>query len=614
MSISDRMLNSKLLTIRNGINKFRSENQILKQLEQKNRNLSILYETSKIINSSLDIDQILKNIVDIIIKKLNYDKFSILFLEGGKLVLKSGYRHPKIGIKNYYISIGEGITGSVAETGKAEIVNNVTKDKRYIAVRRGIKSELAVPIKISNNVIGVFNVESRKLNAFNENDLFLLSALAEQASIAIQNAATNKSLKQSNQRLKTINEIGKVINSSLDLDTVFKKFLEYASKELNYDFCAILMIENNRLYSRAGIGFTTKEIETYSADIGEGICGMVAKTKKPIIASDISKIPFYKKQAPKTKSEIAVPLIVEGKVIGVLNVESKEVNAFDNDDLLYLSALADKAAVAIRNAQMYEKIKNFNLELKKQVDKATKDLRKANEELKRLNRIKSDFVSTVSHELRTPLTSVQGYISLMYDGAVGPTTVEQKEFLGIIKEESQRLTRLINDLLDISKIEAGKMQMTFSDLNLLEFINNYKKEIESMASSKGIKVTFIVPHKLPSIKADADKIKQIFNNLISNAVKFSGKNSMLKIIIKVNTKDIQIDVIDQGIGIAQKDLKSIFEKFQQVDSKMTKKAGGTGLGLAITKHLIEGHGGKIWVKSKLGEGSTFSFTLSKNLK
>ncbi|MBI2654740.1 GAF domain-containing protein [Candidatus Woesearchaeota archaeon] len=585
-----------------------------RHLEQNSRNLTILYETSKIVNSSLDVDKILKNIVDIVVKKLHYDNFSVLFLENDKLVLRASYKHPKASSKSYYIDLGQGITGYVARIGKPEIVNDVAKDKRYVAVRKGIKSELVVPIKINNKIVGVFNVESKKFGAFNENDLFLISALADQASIAIQNAIITKSLRQSNQRLETINKIGKIINSSLDLNTVFKKFLEYASKELNYDFCALLIIENGRLYTKAGIGFTTKEVETYSADIGEGICGMVAKTGKPIIAGDVSKIHFYKEQSPRTKSEIAVPLKFEGEVIGVLNVESKELNAFDKEDLVYLSALADKAAVAIKNAQLYEKIKNFNIELKNQVERATKDLREANKGLHRLNQIKSDFVSTVSHELRTPLTSIQGYVSLMFDGNAGHISIEQKEFLGIVKEESQRLTRLISDLLDISKIEAGKMKIAFENFNLLDFINKYKVEVENMASSKNIKVEIKAPHSLPVIKADADKVKQIFYNIVSNAIKFSPENTILKIIIKENPNNIQVDVIDEGIGIAEKDHANIFEKFQQVDTKMTRKAGGTGLGLTITKHLVEAHGGNIWVKSKLGKGSTFSFTLRKGLK
>lgn len=587
---------------------------LLENLRQTNENLSMLYKTSNMLNSTLVLDKILKNILNIVVEKLNYDNFSVLFLEKDRLFLKIGHRHPKSGRQDYYIKLGEGITGSVAKSGKPEIVNDVNKDKRYIAVRERIKSELAVPIKIDNKVIGVLNVESKKVNAFNQNDIFLISALADQASIAIQNAQTNKFLRQSNQRLHALNEIGKVVNSSLDLDIVLNKFLEYLSKELNYDFCAILMIEKNRLYSRAAIGFTKQEIESYSATVGEGICGKVAETGKPFIVGDVSKVRFYKELTSETKSEITVPLKVEGKVIGVLNVESKELNAFDKEDLLYLSALADKAAVAIRNAQLYNRIKNFNLELKKRVEQATNDLIIANKELKRLNQIKSDFVSTVSHELRTPLTSVQGYVSLIFDGDAGPISEEQKEFLGIVKEESERLTRLISDLLDISKIEAGKMNMVFNNFNILEFMKNYRREVQRMSSAKSIRTEIMVPDRMPNIKADADKIKQIFDNLVSNAIKFSGKNTTLKIAVKETPDKIQVDVADEGIGIAEKDLKTIFEKFQQVDSKMTRKAGGTGLGLPITKHLVEAHGGKIWVQSKLGEGSTFSFTLKKNFK
>ncbi len=588
--------------------------KLLEKLKITNENLSILYDTGKIVNSTLVLNEILKNITNIVAKKLNYSNLSVLFLEKDRLILKEAYNHPRLGDKDYYISIKDGVTGYVARSGKPVLVNDVANDRRYISIRSNIKSELAVPLKIGNAIIGVLNTESENLNAFDKNDLFLLSTLADQTSIAIHNANINKSLTQSNQRLKGINEIGKVINSSLDLDLIFKKLLEFVSKEMDFDFCALLMIEKGRFYTKAGIGFTKEELNTYNADIGEGICGMVAKTGEPIIANDVSKIIFYKKQAPATQSEITVPLKVEGKVIGVLNVESRKLNAFDDEDLVYLSALADQAAIAISNAQLYNKIKNFNEELKSEVESATKDLMQANKKLEKLNEIKSDFVSTVSHELRTPLTSIQGYVSLIYDGDTGHITDEQKEFLGIVKSESERLTRLISDLLDISKIEEGRMQYVFEDFNLLDFINSYKKEVSTMALRKNIEIEIKLPDKLPIIKADPDKIKQIFYNLISNAIKFSKENTKLQISIKENDEDIQVDVVDYGVGIAKKDHKKLFGKFSQIDSKMTRKAGGTGLGLAITKNLVESHGGKILVKSELGKGSTFSFTISKKLK
>lgn len=583
--------------------------------EQNYKNLATLYETSKVINSSLDIDTILKNIVDIVIKKLRYDDFSILLAEGDKLVVKKDYRSGKVisEKKEFNIKIGEGVTGSSAKSGIWEMINDVTKDRRYIKIREGIGSELAVPVKIGDKVIGVFNVEAEKKNAFTKNDLFLLSALADHASIAIQNANKTKSLMQSNQRLKYINEIGKLVNSSLNLDIIFKKFLEYASKEVKYNFCAILMVENNKLYIKAGIGISKKQIDAYSAELGEGICGMAVKTGKPIIANDVSKVSFYKKWAPRTKSEISIPLKVEGSILGALDIESEELNAFGDDDAVYLSALAEKASVAIRNAQLYNKIRNFNMKLKKRVASATRNLRLANIELERLNNLKSDFVSIVSHELRTPLTSIYGYVSLVSDGETGPITGQQMEFLSIAKVEIERLTRLINDILDISKIESGNMEMKFENFNILKFMSEYKKEVKNMALEKNIKVTFLLPKKLPIIMADRDKIKQILDNLISNAIKFSEANTELKVIIKEKNEFISFDVADHGIGIAKRNLDKIFGKFQQVDSKMTRKEGGTGLGLAIVKNLVKFHNGEIWVRSTPGKGSKFSFTISKHL-
>ena len=417
---------------------------------------------------------------------------------------------------------------------------------------------------------------------------------------------------KSKEKLKLLLEVGKLINSDLDVGKILHHVVE-AVRILGYDLFSIMLKEGDFLVIKAGYGMDKKNFGKMKMHIGRGITGSVARTKKAEIINDVSKDRRYVNFAYeiRCKSELAVPIIAEKEVIGIINIEDRK-NNFYREDLDVISALAAQVAVAIRNSQLYEKIKNFNAELKRQVGKATLDLRESNKELERLNKIKSEFVSTVSHELRTPLTSIQGYVSLIAEGDTGPITKEQKEFLEIVREESQRLLRLISDLLDISKIESGKIKTVFSDFDLLEFMGKYEKAAKSMASAKNIRVVLNVPEKLPVIKADADKIKQVFDNLISNAIKFSGRNTALAITIKEDDKNIRIDVRDGGLGIAGKDMHLLFEKFQQLDSKMTRKAGGTGLGLAITKHLVESHGGKIWVKSKLGKGSVFSFTLAKN--
>lgn len=576
----------------------------------KEKNFEILFEVGKLINSTSDVGSILKQVVDAVVKQLGYSLCSILLKENEFIVVKAGYGLDKKSLSGFKIKIGEGITGTIAKTGKAEIINDVKKDKRYIDFGRvKCNSELAVPIIAGKELIGIFNIEDRKENAFGEEDLKIISALADQVAIAIRNAKSKESMEMLNKRLSTLYETGKIINSSLDLNEILHNILQIIDEQFDYKFSAILMVDSDHLYVKAGRGFQPDVVKNFRPKIGQGIPGNAVKLKKPLIIKDVSKDPRYIDVNSPTKSELAVPMIYNGEAIGAFNIESDKLDNFDEDDMVLLSSFAGQASIAIRNAQLFEKIKNFNLELKGQVEQATKELIGANEELARLNQIKSDFVSTVSHELRTPLTSIQGYVSIICDGDAGPVTKEQKEFLEIVREESRRLTRLISDILDISKIEAGKMKIVLNDFNFADFMDSYRKEIKGMASPKNIKVEITLPARLPNVKADPDKIKQIFNNLISNAIKFSGKNTTLKIAIKDNPDSIQVDISDQGIGIAEKDLEDIFEKFQQVDSKMTRKAGGTGLGLPITRHLVETHGGKIWVKSKAGKGSTFSFSL-----
>ncbi|MBI2574366.1 GAF domain-containing protein, partial [Candidatus Woesearchaeota archaeon] len=525
---------------------------------------AVLYETGKIINSSLDIDTIIKNIVNIVSVRLGFEEFSFLAVEGNALVLKGARNHPKWGDKNYHIPLGKGITGTVAVTGEPLLINDVRKDARYMAVRPGFLSELCVPIKVDGKVVGVFNLENRNINAFDENDLRLLNAIADQASVALKNASLHKSYSDNMKRLSNLYESGKAINTSLHLDNVLKALLEISAKELKYNSIAILLLKKGKLYAKAGLGFSDGELSTYTAEIGEGICGRVAETGESIIANDVSKNPHYIIQSPKTKSEMAVPIKYGRTVIGVYNVESNELDSFDEDDLLFISALAEQAAIAIKNAELYEEIESFSELLKKRVEEATDELKGANKELQRLNRIKTDFVSTVSHELRTPMTSIVGYIDVVRDGECGEINSQQREFLQIAHEESMRLYRLISDLLDIQKIEAKKMIYLLREFDIGSFFRKYAKEAEVQCKSKGLNFSMALPGQIPVIKADADKFRQIMTNLVSNAVKFT-KEGGIKVEVQVFPDAVQISVSDTGIGISEENREKVFEKFSQLN-------------------------------------------------
>ncbi len=229
-------------------------------------------------------------------------------------------------------------------------------------------------------------------------------------------------------------------------------------------------------------------------------------------------------------------------------------------------------------------------------------------ELRRLEKIRQDFVANVSHELRTPISSIKGYAETLLEGALEDKD-NAKEFISIIYQDSNRLANLINDLLDLSKIESGKMKMSFVELDPISLIKRAVTVIENQAKAKSIALKINIPQGLPKIKVDETRFSQVMINLLDNAIKYSSEGGSATISAKVVNNALQIDISDTGIGISEKDLPRIFERFYRVDKARSRELGGTGLGLSIVKHIVSAHGGQVWVKSELELGSTFSFTI-----
>lgn len=229
-------------------------------------------------------------------------------------------------------------------------------------------------------------------------------------------------------------------------------------------------------------------------------------------------------------------------------------------------------------------------------------------ELRRLEQIRQDFVANVSHELRTPIASIKGYAETLLEGALEDKD-NAKEFINIIYQDSNRLANLINDLLDLSKIESGKMKMNLIPLDPVSVIRRAVSIIENQAKAKSISLKLDIPSGLPKVKADETRISQVMINLLDNAVKYTPENGSVTVVARAVNNTLQIDVADTGMGISEKDIPRIFERFYRVDKARSRELGGTGLGLSIVKHIVSAHGGQVWVKSELGFGSTFSFTI-----
>ncbi len=302
------------------------------------------------------------------------------------------------------------------------------------------------------------------------------------------------------------------------------------------------------------------------------------------------------------------PIKLSENVFGFVEI-FKDGN-FSSDDSACFQTIAQQVALPLKSATLYQEIIETNLKLEK------------------LERLKSEFISIVSHELRTPLTSIKNSLDILFSGRCGEVTESADKFLSMAMRNVQRLSGIINDLLDLSKIEAGKMEFKFAPTNINTVIDYVKTALSEVAKSKGLNLAVCVEDNLPDVNADAQRLEQVLTNLVSNAIKFTPEGKNIKIISKLVSKNdiiinesfreeikllqdryIEVDVIDEGIGIAQEDLCHAFDKFAQIENSLSRKVGGTGLGLPIAKQLLEAHKGAIWCDSELDKGSKFTFII-----
>ncbi len=310
------------------------------------------------------------------------------------------------------------------------------------------------------------------------------------------------------------------------------------------------------------------------------------------------------------RSHAAVPLTLKGKPQGFLLAGTNPpYPQLESGDMELMSILATQVGVAMENLQLYEALKRSHDELEERVKHRTRELADANEELVRLNKAKSDFVSAVSHELRTPLTSIKGYTTLVWGGKLGPVTKEQEERLERINRHTDYLSNLISDLLDIARIESGRTGMVFKPLDLPHLIDTVVDLLNPQLKEKELTLKVDLPPQPPPLAADEKHLERVFVNLLSNAIKFTPLKGKIQIRGTSTDEALQIDLIDNGIGMSPEDTAKLFTEFFRADNPINRERKGTGLGLVLVKQIVEAHGGKIWVTSEPGKGSTFSFTL-----
>jgi signal transduction histidine kinase len=408
-----------------------------------------------------------------------------------------------------------------------------------------------------------------------------------------------RQLARSVSELEALGEVSRAISSTLDLRAVLDSILAHACQLADSGGGAIYVYDPVRRQFDLEAGYRMGKdliaaVREHPIRLGDALIGQCAERREAVQIEDLTKAPphplFDLHVQAGVRALLAVPLVHQHELIGALVVRRKRVGAFADHTVTLLQSFAAQSAVAIQNARLF------------------RETEQQSRELAAASRHKSEFLANMSHELRTPLNAVLGYAELIQDGIYGDVSAKMQGVLERIQQNGRHLLGLINAVLDLSKIEAGQLMLQPADYSMRELALGVISATEALAAEKKLALEVDVPADLPPGRGDERRLTQVLMNLVGNAIKFTDAGSV-RIRATVEDGSFLVAVTDTGVGIAAEDQKRIFEEFQQVDTSSTRRKGGTGLGLAIARRIVELHGGRIWVESAPGQGTTFHFTL-----
>jgi signal transduction histidine kinase/putative methionine-R-sulfoxide reductase with GAF domain len=577
--------------------------RLLQETQQRAYQLSTLNDLTRQLTSTLELEPLLQNILENAVSILNCEAGSLFLVDEqtDDLVFKVTVGPPSSAeLIGQRIPAGSGIVGRAAQERGPVVENQAqTSPVRFIATDRQTgftsKSLLAVPLLFKDRVIGVIEVINRKDGLpFIEDDQTLLSAFAGQAAVGIENARlftlTDQELASRVEELSVMQRIDRELNASLEVSRAMRITLEWAMRQSKAEAGLIGMLADEKLRVMAEQGY-----DNLDGRLAGGILPLDMPAVKSAVQMAQPQQVSLQTDAqdgilPGAHTQIVIPIRREADVIGLLLLESISDS---QQDVAFLNRLSDHAAIAISNAQLYA-------------------------EVQQANEAKSEFVSFVAHELKNPMTSIKGYTELLAAGAVGPINEMQNNFLHTIRSNVERMSTLVSDLNDNSKIEAGRLRLDYKAVELSDVVDEVTRSTSRQIEDKKQEIELQVPESLPPVWADQTRVSQVLTNLVSNAYKYTPEGGKIIVGAKVSANQwdpegaaqvVHIWVKDNGIGISLEDQQKIFSKFFRSDDQKAREAPGTGLGLNITRSLVEMQGGKIWFDSEFRKGTTFHFTV-----
>jgi signal transduction histidine kinase len=504
--------------------------------------------------------------------------------------------------------------GRLARTKQLQHIPDIRTEYSYtsgfppfvaLADLGGARTLVLVPMLKEDQLIGAIAIYRQEVRPFSAKQIELVTDFAAQAVIAIENTRLLNELRQRTgdltealEQQTATSEVLKVISSSPgDLIPIFDAVLQNATRLCDAKFGVLFRCDAE--YFRFETSFNTPSaLDEYQRQRGAfkstGALGRVLRTKQVAHGADAN--------APSVRlggavTHIAVPMLQDDKLIGAIVIYHQEARPFTEKQVALVQNFAAQAVIAIENSRLLNELRQRTVELEQK-----------GRELTEASQHKSQFLANMSHELRTPLNAILGYTELIIDGIYGETPEKAQAVLKRVESNGRHLLGLINDVLDLSKIEAGQLKLSLAEYSIKDIVNNVVSAVEPLATKKKLTFTADVPPDIPAAHGDEQKLTQVLLNLTGNAIKFTDIG---EVAIKVTTANgsYTVAIQDTGPGIAEGDQTKLFQQFQQADNSITKTKGGTGLGLAISKKIIELHGGSISVQSCVGQGSTFAFTL-----